>query len=134
MMDLHSANGIPRLAARLAPVLFALFQPLPAFAQQSPQWDWPGPWHMWSGGWGLWWIFPLLFMLFMIIMCAAMFFYWHRSGGGHHHFGPWQMMDRGRSWGDPNYSALQILNERFARGEIEKPEYEEKLAAITRAR
>jgi uncharacterized membrane protein len=44
------------------------------------------------------------------------------------------MMDRpsgpGRVWGDPTYPALQILNERFARGEIEKPEYEEKKAVI----
>ena len=32
--------------------------------------------------------------------------------------------------GDPTHSALQILNERFARGEIEKDEYEAKKAAI----
>jgi len=36
----------------------------------------------------------------------------------------------GQSGGDPTYSALQILNERFARGEIQKQEYEEKKAAI----
>lgn len=34
------------------------------------------------------------------------------------------------SGGDPAYAALQILNERFVRGEIQKPEYEEKKAAI----
>ena len=39
---------------------------------------------------------------------------------------PWE----GRSGGDPTYSALQILNERFAKGEIQKQEYEEKKAAI----
>jgi uncharacterized membrane protein len=33
-------------------------------------------------------------------------------------------------WGDPTYSALQILNERFAKGEIQKQEYEERKAAI----
>ena len=33
-------------------------------------------------------------------------------------------------WGAPSHSALQILNERFARGEIQKDEYAEKKAAI----
>lgn len=125
-------------SAFLTFVLFALSHPLIASAQQTqqPPWDWPGPWHMWHGGWGFWWIFPLL-MLFMIIICIAIFIFFlgHRSGRcGHHHWGPWQMMDRpsgpGRSWGDPTYSALQILNERFAKGEIQKQEYDEKKAAI----
>jgi putative membrane protein len=125
-------------SAFLTMAFFTLFHPLLAFAQQptgpqQPPWDWPGPWHMWSGGWGFWWIFPL-FMLFMIIICVAIFFLGHRLGSGPHHWGPWQMMDRGRSWGDPTYSALQILNERFAKGEIEKQEYEEKKAVILSSR
>jgi putative membrane protein len=119
-------------------ILLALSNPLLALAQQTQQptgphpWDWPHPWHM--GGWGFGWMFPL-FMLFMIIICIAIvFFLGHRSGSGHHHLGPWQMMDRGRSWGDPTYSALQILNERFAKGEIQKQEYEEKKAIILSSR
>jgi len=116
------------LSALATLVLLALVQPLPAWAQESyygphPAWDWPGPWHMWSSGWGFWWIFPLM-VLFMIIVCVAMFLFGHRWGGGHQHAGP------GRYWGDPASSALQILNERFARGEIQKDEYTEKKAAI----
>jgi uncharacterized membrane protein len=32
--------------------------------------------------------------------------------------------------GDPSHSALQILGERFARGEIQKEEYDHKRATI----
>lgn len=128
-------------SASLTVAFFALFHPLLALAQQTqqptgpqqPPWGWPGHWHLCSGGWGFWWIFPL-FMLFMIIMCAAIFFRSHRSGGGHHCWGPWPVMGRpsepDRSGSDPTYSALQILNERFAKGEIQKQEYEEKKSTI----
>ena len=129
-----------RRSATLTVTFLALLHPLLVLAQQTQQptapqqlpWDWPGPWHMWHAGWGFWWIFPL-FMLFMIAVCVVIFFLGHRSGG-HRHWGPWQMMDRppgpGRSWGDPTYTALEILNERFAKGEIQKQEYEEKRATI----
>jgi putative membrane protein len=114
--------------------LLVLFQPLLAFAQQiqDPAWDCARPWHMWHGGWGFGWMFPL-FMLFIILVGIAIFFLGHRSAGTRHQWGPWQMMERpsaGRVSGDPTYSALQILNERFAKGEIEKQEYEEKKGAI----
>jgi putative membrane protein len=106
----------------------AIFHPLAAFAQQTQQspgpWDWPGPWHMWSGGWGFWWVFPL-FMVFMIIACVAMFLFGHRARGDE--LPHWAS---GRSLSNPSDSALQILNERFAKGEIKKEEYEEKKAAI----
>jgi uncharacterized membrane protein len=125
-------------SSALTLAFFALLQPWLALAQQAqppgaaPPWDCTGPWHMWHGGWAFWWIFPLLMFLF-IVACIVIFLLGHRSGT-HPHWGPWQMIDRsagpGRSWGDPTHSALEILNTRFAKGELQKQEYEEKKAAI----
>ncbi len=129
-----------RFVARLLALVGLGLLPWLVFAQAtSPQpspWDCSAPWrmHMWSGGMGWWWIFPLLFILLMIGMCVAVFYFiGHRSGSGQH-FGPWHMMGSGRPWGDPTYSALQVLNERFARGEIAKQEYEEKKATLLSGR
>ncbi len=51
-----------------------------------------------------------------------------------------RMMDRPesgdamkRNLGESSESAVEILDKRYARGEIEKQEYEEKKAAITRS-
>ncbi len=94
-------------------------------SQQPPYWHWPGPWH----GPQFWWIWPLM-MLCMFLFFIALFFFFRRSWGGQRPHGGslWHMMDR--TWGAPTHSALQILNERFARGEIQKDEYEDKKAAI----
>jgi len=86
----------------------------PASFAQYPYSDWPGPWHMWwGGGWGFWWVFPLLMMIAMIAICA---FFMSRMFGGHGH----------SHGGDASGSALRLLSERFARGEISKEEFEEK--------
>jgi putative membrane protein len=103
-------------------LLFLLLHPFAAVAQSAQsqsEWVYPGPWHMMSGaGWGFWWIFPL-FMLFMVVMC---FLFMMRGPWGHSH----------HSGSDATTSALQILNERFAKGELKKEEYEEKKSAILR--
>ena len=74
-------------------------------------WNWPGAWHMW----GDWWIFPLLMMALMVAACA---FLMSRMMSGHR-----------ASYPD---SALKLLGERFAKGEISKDEFEEKRAALVR--
>ena len=122
-----------RLSALLVVFLIVMVQPLEALAQaqaptapQPPQWYGPGPgWMMWNDGyaWQFWWI-CLLMMLFMIVIFAAIFFIARRSLGGGHH--GWELP----SWRAPSHSALQILSERFARGEIQKDEYEQKKATI----
>jgi len=78
----------------------------------SPYWDGPGPWHMW-GGWGFWWVFPLSMMIFLIGLWAYLMW---RMFGSH---GRVQRDDTTRS-------ALRLLNERFAKGDITKEEFEQK--------
>ena len=110
------------LSTLLVACFIAATSPLQAIAQQSPQpqppqWG-PGPWMMWSDGWAFWWICPLM-MLFILLVCGTIFLVIRRSRGER----PWRM-------GDPSHSALQILSERFARGEIQKEEYDHKKDAI----
>jgi uncharacterized membrane protein len=73
-------------------------------------------------GWQYWWICPLM-MLFMIVVFATIFFTLRRSSGDGSHAGD-------PRWRSASHSALQILSERFSRGEIAREEYEEKKAAI----
>ena len=128
----------------LLPLLafIVLIEPLQAIAQQAapqPPQDYVpphgyfahGPWDMWhyGYGWHFWWMFPFM-MLFFFLACGAIFLLARRSfGHGQPHWGP-PTSSANQSWGDPTYSALQILNERFARGEIQKDEYTDKKAAI----
>jgi putative membrane protein len=134
---------LKKLAALPVLAFIVLVEPLQAIAQQTapqqpptpPQGYYgPGPWHMWNGGYGWrgFWMFPLM-MLFLVIVCVAFFAVARRScaHGMHAWGGPANVMGRPRGdWGDPTHSALQILNERFARGEIQKEEYTEKKAAL----
>ncbi len=110
------------------------FQTIAQTQQQQPttpppNYYGPGPWHMmWGYGYDgagpFWGMFPMM-LLFLILMCIVVFFFARGCMGAHRHWGP-----PGSHWGDPTQSALQILNERFAKGEIQRPEYDEKKAAI----
>jgi putative membrane protein len=107
---------------RLAPWASVLV-PIASYAQNAPQtldWDCYGPWHMMHGsGWGFWWIFPILMMVLMVVACVFMVRF---------------VMGHGHSLRDDTSSAVRLLNERFARGEIPKEEYEEKRAILSQSR
>jgi putative membrane protein len=64
------------------------------------------------------WIFPLMFML--LIVCVAFMLIW-RGGGCM----PWRGPGRKHGGAGEGDSAIDILNKRYARGEITKDEYEQ---------
>ena len=82
-----------------------------SFLTQAPYSHWPGQWHM--GGAGFWWFYPILMVVFFVAL--ALFVarnHWHSA--------------------DYTKSALELLAERFAKGEITKEEFEQKRAVIAR--
>ena len=91
--------------------------PAAAWAQSSPgagRYACWGP-HMmgWGGGWNTVIFGPLLMILFLALLIAAVVLLVRWLGGS-----------RGST--SPGQTPLDILKERFARGEIDKEEFEER--------
>lgn len=78
-----------------------------------------GPRMMWWGGGGYGMIFGPLFMILVLAVVIAVVVLLVRGLGG-----PWQ--GAAPNHPPPGRTPLDILRERFARGEIDKSEYEER--------
>jgi putative membrane protein len=73
-------------------------------------------------GWGPMWIFPIVIpfiMIFAMIIC--LYFMFGRGGFRP----PWHNDDRPPSQSGASESALDILKKRYAKGEINKEEFEQ---------
>jgi len=81
--------------------------------------DQQGGYHghpMWGSGWHGWFMGPFMMMLFLAVAVALVVFFVRKTGTGD-----------GRPANDPSRrSPLDILKERFARGEIDQTEFEER--------
>ena len=115
----HPRNWVGRRHCLTA--ITAALMPLsvlaPALAQESPRYDYGG--HMWDGGW---WMFlgPIWMILFLGILVAlvVLLVRW-LSGPG-----------VGGTGLPATKAPLDILADRFARGEIDKDEFEERKRAL----
>lgn len=98
---------------RLSGVLTTIFVSILAAAARAQ--DIPYHGHDWGGGWGMMFVGPLMMILFVAgtVVLVVVALRW--LGGGRHD----GMHRSGRT-------PLDILKARFARGEIDKPEFEER--------
>jgi putative membrane protein len=81
------------------------------------QW-WPMPWFP---------MFPILFMVVALVFC------WFIMTTMMSRHGPWPLSRWREDTSFPHQRALNILNERFARGEIDKSEYDERRRTISQS-
>ena len=103
-----------RLLSGAALGMATLSMAAPSLAQQRPTTYGP---HMWGGGWYGWIFGPIMMILVIAAVVAAIVLLVRWLGPQGH--GPVTHPPSGRA-------PLDILKERFARGEIDKDEFEER--------
>jgi putative membrane protein len=94
---------------------------VPALARAQPAGDNYGAHMMWDGGWPGMVIGSLMMILFLAAIIAVVVLLVRWLGGAGQRSSPNATSDR---------TPLDILKERFARGEIDKAEYEERRRLI----
>ena len=103
-----------RVAVWLAGVALVSVWPLAAWSQPRDG-DYYGPHMMWGGWYGMF-CGPLMMIIFIAVVVVLVVLAVRWLGGGH---GSSQALP-------PTRTPLDILKERFARGEIDKEEFEER--------
>ena len=133
------ARALSAAALLWSPIAWAQAQttpvPVPSLPPTWPygpghMWGW-GPGHMWSdgSGWPMFWGGPFMMVLVILAFVWVMrLLFGHARWRDEFHYGGRHKLDRMDIY--PNRSALRILNERFARGEIQKEEYDDRKAAL----
>lgn len=101
----------------LSRILAAITLVNPTVVLAQPREDVYGP-HMWGGGWG-WWAFGHGMMALFWIVLIVLIVLAVRG-----------LVGRPRAGGRPRDEALDILRQRFARGEIEQEEFEKRRQAL----
>lgn len=118
---LRSTLALPCAARTIAATLTAGLVSAATAAQAAPEsYDW-GPPMMWGWGWSgmIFGPFFMLLVLILLIVAIVLTVRWFAS--------PWPPPAH---HGPTGRSALDILNERLARGEIDQAEYESKRRMI----
>ncbi len=93
----------------------SVLTPAVAMAQQN-QGPGYGP-HMWNGGWHGWFFGPIMMLVFLAVVVVVVVLLVRWFGRPGHGAG----LDS-----HPGKTPLDILKERFAKGEIDKEEFEER--------
>ena len=105
---------------RIWTAIAAVVGGMPVWAQQQGSPYYGGHEHMWGGGWYGMFLGPLMMLLFLGIAVAVIVLIVRWLGGSRHDA---HMPPLGTA---PGKTPVDILEERFARGEIDKEEFEER--------
>lgn len=100
----------------------ALSLPLQNAALAQPAQGYVPGAHMWEGGWHGWFMAPFMMILFVAIAAAVVVLVVRWIGGPAHRHGNPQ--------GGGAKTPHDILDERFARGEIDSAEYRERQGVL----